>query len=505
MVISLEWFYVVEWKKNQGKMMKNNLDFLTKYETNKIEYKEAKDALPQSIWKSVSSFANTKGGIIVLGIKQEKENIIKQGVKSPQKMVDDVVSTVSEKFNFCPVIKPEIVKEKSKYFVLIAVEEALRYEKPIYVKDAGPSKGGYKRVGSVDQRLTDKDLQRFFQERQHSPDAQILKETKISDIDKRTLSIYRNLRTLQKDDAKEISLKDKDLLKAYNLLSHDGNHLTVAGLLLFAKSNVVKRYVPHFRIDVIRIKGTEWGKDRDPFLSHDFYGNLLSLRTQILDAVDKFFLTPFKLGKNLTRIEADPFKKALREALSNLLMHQNYFHPSPCQIRIYNDRIEFYNPGYSLKDPATFETPGSELRNSLIAPVFYDLGWAETKGTGFKTEILSLKQLGFPEAKWINDEKNDTFTIVFPYPSDQVTQQVTDQDTDQVTDQVEMCDKMARILELCKEPRSLKELMEFLNLKHRQNFKKQILYPLLEKKYLKRTIPTKPTSRFQKYVVFKKK
>ena len=150
-----------------------------------------------------------------------------------------------------------------------------------------------------------------------------------------------------------------------------------------------------------------------------------------------------------------------------------------------------------MKDPATFETPGSELRNSLIAPVFYDLGWAETKSTGFKTEILSLKQLEFPEVKWINDEKNDTFTIVFPYPSDQVT--------DQDTDQVEMRDKMARILKLCKEPRSLKELMEFLNLKHRQNFKKQILYPLLEKKYLKRTIPAKPSSRFQKYVVFKKK
>ncbi len=472
--------------------MRQKLTFLNKFETGKIEYKEAKEVLPQNIWKTVSAFTNVKGGIIVSGIKQERQKLIKQGVKNPQKIVDDFVSTVSEKFNFCPVVTPEIVKEKKKHFVFIRVEEALRYEKPIYIKDAGFLKGGYKRVGSVDQRLTDKDLQRFFQERLTSPDAQILKETKVSDIDKHTLSIYKNLRTLQKKDTKEIFLKNKDLLKAYNLLSKDGLHLTIAGVLLFGKREIIKTYLPHFRVDIIRIKGIEWGEDKEPFLSQDFNGNLLTLRSQILDALEKFFLVPFKLEKNSTRVEDDPFKKALREALSNLLMHQNYFHPSPCQIRIYNDRIEFYNPGYSLKDPKTFETPGSELRNSLIAPEFYDLGWAETKGTGFKTEIFTLKQLGFPEAKWINDEKNDTFTIIFSYPSNQVTQQVTPQ--------VEDRDRTAKVLTFCECPRTLKEMLDLLGLKDRKNFIKQILNPLLEQGHIRRIIPDKPRSRFQKYI-----
>ncbi|MFA5363031.1 MAG: hypothetical protein WC335_07310 [Candidatus Omnitrophota bacterium] len=143
-------------------------------------------------------------------------------------------------------------------------------------------------------------------------------------------------------------------------------------------------------------------------------------------------------------------------------------------------------------DPKTFDSPGSELRNSLIAPVFYGLGWAEIKGTGFRTEILALKQLGFPEAMWINDEKNDTFTVVFPYPSDQVTPQVEDRD------------RIAKVLIYCKMPRALKEVMDTVGLKDRKNFIEQIVNPLLEDGHLKRTIPDKPRSRFQKYVASKR-
>lgn len=174
---------------------------------------------------------------------------------------------------------------------------------------------------------------------------------------------------------------------------------------------------------------------------------------------------------------------------------------SPGEKYDYSDTlIEFYNPGHSLKDPADFAKPGSELRNTLVAPVFYDLGWAETKGTGFKTEILTLGKIGFPAAYWKNDERNDTFTITFPYPTEQVTPQVTGQ----VADQVEMRDRIAKILIFCKRPRFLKEMMQLVGLKHREYFLNQVLNPLLDRKYLKRTIPSKPTSRFQKYITVKK-
>lgn len=481
---------------------------LENFETKHIEYKEAKNQLPLNIYETISAFANTKGGIIYLSIKQDGERIIRQGVTNPQKLVDDLVSTVSQKFNFCPVINPEIQKAGNKYFIKISVDEALRTEKPIYIRDAGSLKGGYKRIGSVDVRLTDRDAQRFYQEREKAPDAHVLEDTSLKDIDRKIVSIFRSAYEARKKEERRLPSKTEDLLKAYNLLSKDGQHLTLACILLFGKEAEVKRHIPHFRVDVIRIRGIEWGKDKDPFLSTDLCDNLFNIRMYVLDIFARFFLMPFKLGKDLTRIDDDPFRNALREALSNLLMHQNYFHRSPSQIRIYNDRIEFYNPGYSLKDPENFAIPGSELRNSLIPPIFYDMGWAESKGTGFKTQILDLKKYGLPKAHWENDEKNDRFTIIFPYPDEQVgqrlTPQVTTQVTTQVTAQVELRDRTAKILKFCEQPHTLKEIMNLLNLRNRVYIFKSIITPLVERGYLKRTIPDKPKSRFQKYVTSKK-
>ena len=470
-------------------------------ESSKIEYKLCKLKLSKDIWETISAFANTKGGMIILGLKQEREKFIREGVRNPQKIMDDLTSTVGQKFNFCPLIKPKVLQEKGKNFILVEVEEALKYQKPIYIKDAGPLKGGYKRVGATDLRLTDTDLQKFFQERIGSPDAQPVKGKSITDTDGSAFTTFINLRKLEKSDAPELSLDNDGLLKAYNLLTQDNNTLAVAGLLLFGKEAVVRRFFPAWRLDIIRIKGTEWGKDKDPFLSQDLKGNLLTIRIQALDIINRFFLSPFRMGEGLARTEENPFKRAIREAISNLLMHQNYFHPSPAQVRVYNDRIEFYNPGSSLKEPELFDVPGSELRNPAVASVFYDLGWAEVKGTGFKTTIIDIEKSGYPPPRWHSDEKHDTFTLILPYQTPQVTPQVTGQ----VTGQVEMMDRIASTIKYCETPRTLREIMAFLNLKGRDNFMRKVLHPLLEKGYLKRTIPDKPRSRFQRYVAVKKK
>ncbi|MBU4259544.1 MAG: hypothetical protein KKH45_09205, partial [Proteobacteria bacterium] len=133
--------------------------------------------------------------------------------------------------------------------------------------------------------------------------------------------------------------------------------------------------------------------------------------------------------------------------------------------------------------------------------VFYDIGWAEAKGTGIKTTREYLKNEGYPPPEYLNDMKSDTFTVTLRHPAEQVIEQVTEQ----VAPQVEMMDRRAMVVEFCKQPRSLREIMEYLGLRHRPSFLESILNPLLEVGLLKRTVPDKPRSRFQKYIAAKDK
>ena len=61
-------------------------------------------------------------------------------------------------------------------------------------------------------------------------------------------------------------------------------------------------------------------------------------------------------------------------------------------------------------------------------------------------------------------------------------------------------DKLNLILSYCKEPRSAKQIMQYIGVKHRPTFIYQYLKPLLEEEKIQMTIPDKPKSKNQKYI-----
>ena len=95
----------------------------------------------------------------------------------------------------------------------------------------------------------------------------------------------------------------------------------------------------------------------------------------------------------------------------------------------------------------------------------------------------------------VNEQYNPDRTIlILPMHAPQVAPQVTPQVEGGVVD---------RILEFCKAPRTMQEMLDYVGMHDRKNFRKLYVKELIEQGKLEMTIPDKPNSSKQKYVTKK--
>ena len=77
----------------------DTLEFLQEYqEDNRIEAKRAQGGLPHSRWETYSAFANTLGGVILLGVAEDKEDKSLYSVPlfDPRKLVEEFWAMVND-------------------------------------------------------------------------------------------------------------------------------------------------------------------------------------------------------------------------------------------------------------------------------------------------------------------------------------------------------------------------------------------------------------------------
>ena len=119
-----------------------------------FEVKEAKSALPKNIWETVSAFANTSGGWIVLGVRQNGKYFEIHGVEDIEKLEQDFTSAVrSQKFNIRLSVSMERHVVDQKNLLVIHIPSSL--QKPVY---SGNPNNSFIRIGSGDQRATESEI-----------------------------------------------------------------------------------------------------------------------------------------------------------------------------------------------------------------------------------------------------------------------------------------------------------------------------------------------------------
>jgi len=390
-------------------------------ECQRIEAKESKATLGSSVIETISAFSNEPdlgGGYLILGLKKHLENTLGSrynivGVDDPDKIQGELASVCRGVFN--KQVRPKLSVESidNKVLVIAFIPESHCREKPIFIKKYGEEKGTYRRIGSSDQRCTAVDLDLLYQlRRQKAYEVDIFPDVSWDDIAPDAVEEYRRLRAQIDPRASELALDDRQLLIALGHAVRKGGEVipTIGGLLLFGSKAALRRTMAMAaRIDYLLVEGTEWVKNPlERYHSVEYREALITVISRLHAQIMSDLPTRFQLKTgDLQRSDIPCIPRdVVREAIANALMHRDYRVDQPVQIVRYSNRIEFHNPGYSLKPFDELGQSGSLPRNARIAAVFHDLKFAETKGTGITTMKRLMKEHGLSTPPLVETDRD---------------------------------------------------------------------------------------------------
>ena len=372
-----------------------------------FECKKAENNIPKSVWETYSSFANTIGGIIVLGITEnikfvgEANHFEITGVNHPQKLRKEFFDTLNSNKvnrNILTDTDVEIIDYEGVSLMCITVPQADYRQRPIYI-NGNMMNGAFKRNYEGDYHCTEEDVKAMIRDANDSGDDGLLIEHyNIDDIDSATLSAYRNRFRTANPDHIWNDYADKEFLLNIGAYTKDRNTgregLTLAGLLLFGKGLSIRERFDNIRMDYLDYTNLEEESRWSDRLTYDgrWENNLYNFFMRVQSKLISDIKRPFSL-KGMERNDDSLLHKAIREALTNLIIHADYMLTGILKVEKYDNRFVFSNPG-SLKIPVVdiYEGGHSKARNPHIQAIFRMIGLGENIGSGFPTILEACKR-----------------------------------------------------------------------------------------------------------------
>jgi predicted HTH transcriptional regulator len=211
-------------------------------ESNTLEFKRDASSL-DPILKSVVAFANTAGGIILIGIDDDGSII---GLDKPDHVQEQVTNAIAHR------IRPQILVDlyveniKGKLILVIQVDY---FPTPYYLSNKGENDGVYIRLGSTN-RLASKEMIAEIKRAHQHPffDKSPCNEASGQDLDVKLIhKVFSNHR-IQIDTTKLLSI---------GILTKKGRHTvaTNGGVILFGKPEIRQMYFPFAEVRCARFAG----------------------------------------------------------------------------------------------------------------------------------------------------------------------------------------------------------------------------------------------------------
>jgi len=354
-------------------------------ESNRIEFKRE---LPDTLEKEVVAFLNYKeGGFIYIGIDDKTGEVVelididKLQLQIKDRIKNNIMPSTMGLFD----IGIEEFKGKSTIKIIIASGN----EKPYFLKKSGMSeKGCFIRIGSSSEPMPLRIIEDLFAKRIRNSIGKI--ESTRQDLTFEQLKIYYNETGLKLNEKFASTLELLTTRNTYNYAAYllsDSNGTSIK----------VAKYLGTDRIDLI--ENNEFG-----------YCSLIKATKQVLDKlnVENRTITKITQRERAEKRLFDPI--ALREAVINAIIHNDYSNEVPPKFELFADRIEITSVGglpLGFNEQEFFEG-FSFPRNKELMRVFKDLELVEHLGSGIPRILQKYERSAF----FITDH---FIRIIFPF------------------------------------------------------------------------------------------
>jgi predicted HTH transcriptional regulator len=381
-------------------------DILNNREGLHFEAKAATNGLPGSLWESYSAFANTDGGTIVLGMSEdENRQLHVTGVPNAEQLIANFWNTINNQGKVNKNILASGDVYASAYegteVIIINVPRADRLSRPVFINN-NMSSGTYRRNGEGDYHCTPEEIKELVRDSSAVPvDSYVLTEFSLDALDMDTLSRFRTRMENFKPDHPWNTLPPDEFLCMVGAADKDDSgkpHPTRAGLLFFGHDYIITKEFPQYFLDYREEldPSVRW-TDRVNSSTGEWSGNLYDFYYKISNRVTEGIKRPFEIAEdNISRIDDTPAHKAVREALTNCLVHADHFGRRGIVVVRTNETLTMANPG-GLRMPKAKAIAGgnSDPRNPTLLKMFSLVDVGERAGSGLSNIFNVWRTGGF--------------------------------------------------------------------------------------------------------------
>lgn len=378
------------------------LDFsrLEQYrENNRIEAKKALGGLPKSIWETYSAFANTLGGVILLGVIETADKTFDSvNLPDPDSLIREFWRIINDPLKVSVNIltgKDVYVEEvDGDHIIVIRVPRADRADKPVYV-DNDP-RNTYRRSGEGDYRCTYEEYQAMVHDAAiQSPDMRLLCGMGLEALNFESIRRFRQRMKLYRPGHMWERLDDEAFLQKIGAVGENDSslHPTSAGLLMFGNRQDILRAYPNYAM-VYREQIDSEGHWTDTAWSGNVY--------------EFYYWAHNKLQQDVKTL----VRQALREVLANCLVNADYHGCGGIVVSKGHQEITLSNPG-SFRVPLDTAKSGgvSAPRNAAMARMFHLVDVGEYTGGGIPNLYCVWKAEGWPEPVFTESRNPDRVSL----------------------------------------------------------------------------------------------